>query len=202
MNYYSRIRFITNLLPLLHNAPDLRRVVSVGGGSKEGKLDATDFPALRVPLPELRGHLTSLITLGLEAVAKTASDISFIHDYPGSVITGLYRHMEALPFDRSASVPIEESGERHLYLATSAQFPSLDGNGVAVSLGDGIRVAVGTAGWSGTGIYSVGEDCGGTSAEVVSLLAALREDGIAEGVWRHTETEFIRITEHDWNKQT
>jgi hypothetical protein len=195
LNYYSRIRFITNLLPLLHNALDLRRVVSVGGGGKEGYLDATDFPAIRVPLPELRGHLATLITLGLEAIAKTAPDVSLIHDYPGSVVTGLYRHMDTLPFDKSTSVPIEESGERHLYLATSANFPPVDGNSAAVRLVDGIDIAIGTEGRSGTGVYSVGEDCGGTSAEVVRLLAPLREDGTADRVWRHTEAELRRITE-------
>jgi hypothetical protein len=195
LNYYSRIRFITNLLPLLRNASTLRRIVTVGGGGMEGPLDVADFPALRVPLPQLRGHLTTLITLGLEAIAKTASDVSFVHDYPGTVNTGLYRDMDVPPFDTSLSVPIEESGERHLYLATSARFPSREGNDTAVRSNAGVEVAAGTTGEVGTGVYSVGENCESASSEVVELLAVLREKGMVEEVWRHTEREFRRIAE-------
>ena len=171
--------------------------MTVGGGGKEGLLDVTDFPALRVPLPQLRGHLTTLITLGLEAVAKTATDVSFIHDYPGTVNTGLYRDMDAPPFDTSLSVPIQQCGERHLYLATSAQFPSRERENAAVRLGDGVQVAAGTTGEIGTGIYSVGETCESASSEVVELLAGLREKGTGEEVWRHTEGEFRRIAKLD-----
>ena len=171
--------------------------MTVGGGGKEGPLDATDFPALRVPVPQLRGHLTTLITLGLEAVAKTAADVSFVHDYPGTVNTGLYRDMDAPPFDTSLCVPIQECGERHLYLATSAQFPPRKGKNVAVRLSDGVQVAVGTTGKIGTGIYSVGETCESASSEVVRFLAELREKEMVEEVWRHTEGEFRRIAKLD-----
>jgi hypothetical protein len=197
LNYYSRLRFITQLLPLLRNAPTLRRIVTVGGGGKEGPLDVTDFPALRVPLPQLRGHLTTLITFGLETVAKTAADVSLIHDYPGSVNTGLYRNMDAPPFDISLSVPIEESGERHLYLATSARYPSREGADKAVRVAAGVPIAAGTTGEIGTGVYSVGEDCESASSEVVELLAVLRGKGTVEEIWRHTQGEFQRIAELD-----
>ncbi|KUJ06448.1 uncharacterized protein LY89DRAFT_692431 [Mollisia scopiformis] len=193
LNYYSRIRFITNLLPLLQNAPTLRRVVNVGGGGLEGPLDVTDFPALRVPVPELRGHLITLVTFGIEAVAKTAPTVSFIHNYPGTVYTGLYRDMDAPPFDTSLSVPIEECGERHFYLTTSARFPPREGESTAVRLSDGIEVAAGTTGKIGTGIYSVGQTCESASSEVVELLAGLREKGMVEEVWGHTKGEFQRI---------
>lgn len=196
LNYYSRLRFITNLLPLIQSPASaaFRRIVTVGGGGKEGPIDAADFPALRVPLPKLRPHLTTLITLGLESVAKIAPEVSFIHDYPGSVITGLYRNMESPPFDASSSVSIEESGERHLYLATSAKFPPKEGERTAVRLGDGVEVALGTTGEMGTGVYSVGEDCESASKEVVELLAGLREQGMVEEVWRHTEGVFKRVS--------
>lgn len=193
LNYYSRIRFITNLLPLIQRAPSLRRIVTVGGGGLEGPLDATDFSALHVPLPGLRSHLSTLITFGLEAVAKTALEVSFVHDYPGSVITGLYRDMKGPPFAIQDSVPIEDCGERHLYLATSARFPPSEGESPAVSLGEGVEAALGTTGKTGSGVYSIGSECESASSEVIQLLSELREKGMVEKVWRHTEGEFRRI---------
>ncbi|TVY82123.1 Oxidoreductase andH [Lachnellula suecica] len=198
LNYYSRIRFITNLLPLLQASTSLRRVVTVGGGSKEGPLDETDFPALRVPLPELRGHLTTLITLGLEAVAEDAPGVSFVHDYPGTVETGLYRDVGGLPASRiDVFVPIKECGERHLYLATSSSFRPLRNEGVAVPLTDGVEVALGINGEIGSGLYSVGWDCESASTDVMKLLAELREGGMVDKVRRHTEIEFERISRMD-----
>jgi hypothetical protein len=145
LHYYSRLRFITNLLPLLQDATSVGRIVTVAGGGHEGPLDPTDFPALRVPLLDLRGHLSTLISLGLEAVARTAPEVSFVHDYPGTVNTPLSSRMKNVPQAPirrvDAYVPVEESGERHLYLATSARFPSVRDRSAA---GDGVGVALGT----------------------------------------------------------
>jgi NAD(P)-dependent dehydrogenase (short-subunit alcohol dehydrogenase family) len=70
LTFYSRVRFINNLTPLLQKATSLRRVVYVAGGGKEGVLDSSDFQALHVPFIGLRAHLTTMISLALEAVAK------------------------------------------------------------------------------------------------------------------------------------
>ncbi|KAI3332430.1 NAD(P)-binding protein [Xylariaceae sp. AK1471] len=196
LNYYSRIRFITNLLPLIQRAPALRRVVTVGGGGHESELDTTDFPALRIPLDQLRGHLTSLVTLGLEAVAQSAPDVSFVHDYPGTVRTKLLDYLPEEVLQTLTFVPLDESGERQLYMATSARFPPASGVGVAgVSLGDGYDVALGTSGVVGSGMYSVGANCESASPVVLELLAGMRERGLVQEVWRHTESEFHRIIE-------
>jgi hypothetical protein len=194
LNYYSRIRFITNLLPLLQNAPALRRVVTVGGGGCEGPIDPEDFPALRVPLPEIRGHLTTVITLGLEAVEASNPEVSFVHDYPGTVRTPLLNYFSEEQLKTFVFVPIDECGERHLYLATSAQFPPAAGESNAVPLGAGAGPALGTTGRTGSGVYSVGSDCESASQEVLDLLAGLREKGLVRDVWAHTQAEFKRIT--------
>jgi hypothetical protein len=193
LNYYARVRFITSLLPLIKHAPHLRRVVSVGGGTQEGPLDPTDLPALLIPLPALRGHLSTLVTLGLEAVARNTPEVSFIHDYPGTVNTPLLKHMSEVQLSTLTFVPLEESGERHCYLATSARFPAQQGGADGVGLVEGDEVAVGTEGERGSGMYSVGKECESAGVEVRELLAGLREDGIVNKIWQHTQEEFKRI---------
>ncbi|KAI8628217.1 NAD(P)-binding protein [Xylariaceae sp. FL1651] len=198
LNYYSRIRFITNLLPLVQRAPRLRRVVTVGGGGHESMLDTTDFPALRVPLSELRGHLTSLVTLGLETVAQKAPEVSFIHNYPGTVRTRLLDYLPEDVLRTLVYMPVEESGERQLYMATSGRFPPATGmDAVGVPLGEGLDLALGTTGRAGSGMYSVGSDCDSAPPAVRELLADMREKGLLQEVGRHTESEFRRIIGQD-----
>lgn len=203
------MRFITNLLPLLRRAPHLHRVVSVAGGGCEGPLDPSDFPALRVPLRALRGHLCTLQTLGLEAVAKMAPEVGFVHDYPGTVDTGLAGRRAGLMamvirayiyfLGRWVCVPVEEAGERHLYLATSAMYPAASRGGTAgsesgVPLGKDVEVMRGTIGVVGSGVYSVGWDGESCSPAVRELLAGLRDKGMVDELWRHTQGEYKRVT--------
>ncbi|KAG2420681.1 hypothetical protein HFD88_000295 [Aspergillus terreus] len=193
--YYSRLRFITRLLPLVKQAPCLRRVVTVAGGGIEGPLDVTDFPALRVPLELLRGHLSTLITLGVEAVAQSAPEVSFIHDYPGPVDTPLAQRMLAgRETDKVDLMSAEESGERHMYLVTSARYPPLqrvDSSPPPEGIVDVVR---GTNGELGSGVYSIGVDGESASGETLEFLAGLREEGVVGQVWKHTEGEFMRVT--------
>ncbi|KAL1849266.1 hypothetical protein Plec18167_008112 [Paecilomyces lecythidis] len=201
--YYSRIRFTVNLLPLLRRAPDLRRVVSVFTGTKEGQLHLDDISGEHLSILTSRAHASSLMTLSLEALAKKAPEVSFVHDYPGAVKTGIGRELPwilragfavLLPF---IQIPIEESGERHLFFATSSRYePSGAVNGQkssGVPLIEGITVAEGTDGEPGSGVYSVnwdGETCG---PKVTALLTKMRNEGCVEQVWKHTEGEFKRI---------
>ncbi|KAI9686005.1 MAG: hypothetical protein M1822_003988 [Bathelium mastoideum] len=202
LNFYSRMRFIQNFLPLLQKAPALRRVVSVAGGSKEGTFDTTDFSARAVPLLALRGHLTTLITLGLEAVAKRAPEVSLVHDYPGTVMTSLFDQMPgplgfAMRTQHSLrgwwnGVPIEEVGERQVYLATSSQFPPPNGENAGVPL-QGVEAAPGIRGEVGSGVYSIDWDCESASESVQKLLTEYLTQGLDDKILNHTESEFKRI---------
>ncbi|GAP82450.1 putative short-chain dehydrogenase reductase SDR [Rosellinia necatrix] len=195
LNYYARVRFTTNLLPLVRRATALRRVVTVGGGGHESGLDAADFPALQVPQDKLRGHLTSLVTLGLEAVARTAPDVSFVHDYPGTVRTKLLAYLPEEALRTLEFMPLEESGQRQLYVATSSRFPPASGvEAAGVPLGDGVEIAVGTSGVTASGVYSVGSDCESASPAVLELLSAMRAHGLVRRVHQHTDDEFRRVT--------
>lgn len=203
---YSRARFIVNLLPLLQKATDLRRVVSVFTATKEGPVDMTNFQARKVSLMSQRGHASSLVTLSLEALAKKAPDVSFIHNFPGAVKSGITRGTTgAMMFLFKAVskvlgslfyIPTVEAGERHVFLATSARYPAGTSGDAAsgVPLADGVATARGTSSKIGSGVYSI--DSQGESAEskVEVLLAQFREQGMVEKVWNNIEDEFKRIT--------
>ncbi len=192
-----------NLLPIIKTAPALRRVVTVAGGSKEGRVYPDDYPARHLSLMKMRPHSIALITLSLEALAKSAPEVSFIHDYPGTVKTPLMDHdlgfisvilrIYIFLFGWYVCVPLEECGERHLFLATSARFAPRTGKGAdGVEVGRG-SVAKGSNGEVGSGVYSVGSDCESGSAASQKSLAENRSQGLVEDVRKHIDGEFKRI---------
>jgi NAD(P)-dependent dehydrogenase (short-subunit alcohol dehydrogenase family) len=91
LHYYSRMRFITNLLPLLPllQQSSLGRVVIVTAGTKGGPINPSDIPGKRVLPWKARGHLCSMITRTLEHFVKLAQGVSFVHNYPEFVATPL-----------------------------------------------------------------------------------------------------------------
>jgi len=192
--------------PLLQNATALRRVVTVFAGGKEGPIDTSDFQGWKVPMLSARGHVSSLITFSLEALAKKAPGVAFIHNFPGPVKSGIGRGANDIVMSVMKAIfwvigplvnmPVTESGERHLFLATSARYPA-GKNGDAASgvpLADGVAVARGTGGTNGSGVYSVDQYGDSAGPKVKELLAKLRKEGVVEKVWKHTEGEFKRIT--------
>jgi hypothetical protein len=202
--YYARIRFTMNLLPQLKAATTLRRVVSVLAGGHEGQIHEDDFQARKMSIFSLRGHVVSMTDMAFENLAAQAPEVSFINDYPGAVKTGLHREAEGVlmtllvwvlaiigPF---IYIPIRESGERHLFFATSAKYPARLGQGAfGVSLGDGVEVAKGLDGETGSGVYSIHWSGEHSGEKVVRLLDSLRGQGMVQKVWAHTVGEFGRI---------
>ena len=204
------MRFTTNFLPLLHRGSVLRRVVFVAGGGLEGPLDTSDLPGRRVPMTRIRAHLCTLISLGLESIARVNPEVSFVHNYPGTVDTPLSSRVRGVVgvllrayiflLGRWICVPIEECGERHLYLATSAKFAPAtadNDNGSGVPLANGAKVARGITGELSSGLYSVGWDGTSASPTVEKLLAGYRAQGMVDKIWQHTESEFKRIAEQN-----
>src|ERR1700760_2414549 len=199
LNYYTRFRFIINLKPLLENATSLRRVVVVAVGGKEGKVDLNDIQGWNLPIWSARGHLASLITLGLEMVHKEMPSVSLIHDFPpasgtssldgvkGTVPTiarTVFRVIGPLVFN-----PLEEVGEKHLFLATSSKYPpkSMSGSkaeGVPLLPND--FVARGTEGESASGVYSILSNGESAGARVEKVLAELRASNTDDKAWANT----------------
>lgn len=205
--YYCRTRFVVNLLPQLRRASGLRRVVTVAAGGKEGKIIMDDLQASRIGVLSFRGHAASMITLAFHTLAKQAPEVSFLHVYPGFVKTGLMRELKGIsaaitwvlfkPAMAYLHTPIEETGERQAYFATSARFPpgggeQRDADGVA--LGQGVAVAVGVDGKSGGGVYSIDYEAEGTTQRVQELIKGYIEDDTQNKVWKSTEEEYMRIT--------
>lgn len=206
LTIYSRNRLGVNLLPLLKNATSLRRVISVMAGTHEGKLFSDDIAARNIPFTSIhnsRGHMCSALTLSLEALARQAPEISFIHNFPGSVDTNLIRSgdgfmMQVMKYWFKVSMtvrrqwlPKEECGERHAWLCLTGRYPGKEGSENGIKEGE---AAVGTDGNKGSGVYSVDWDGESASGEVVKLLDGFKEEGLVEKVWKDQEKEFIRIT--------
>lgn len=198
--YYARTRFIVNLLPQLRQAGSPRRVVTVAAGGKESPVFPADLQASNLGMLSFRPHATSMVTLSLLAIAKHAPGVSFVHVYPGFVKTGMSRELTGVvpavtkvlfaPVMAMLQIPIEETGERQLDIATSAGHDGANG----IPLGPGVQIAVGTDGKLGGGVYSIDYEGEGTNQKVQSVLEDLVNDGTAEKVWSHTEEVFKRIT--------
>ena len=204
---YSRIRIAQQLLPLLITASKttpLARVIDVAGGTKEGDIDLSDLQALKLSLPRLRPHLTSMHTLAWETLVQQAPTVSFVHDFPGSVYTELHKGGSRW-FERTLGVvfeifyfllgrwlfvPIEECGERHVFLATSGRYKPKEGQAVGVALVDGIEDGIGSDGEVGSGVYSVDWDGEGPGETAEHALKGLRKKGVREIVWDHYEAQF------------
>lgn len=94
-------------------------------------------------------------------------------------------------------IPTEECGERQLFLATSARYGPARTSGEkasGVDLVDGVAVARGTNGESGSGVYSVDAKGESSGPKVEKLLAKFREEGMVEQVMKNAEDEYKRIT--------
>ena len=199
LHYYSRMRFATNLLPELTRAAttndsdktglggNLSRVVSVLSAGDEISLNLDDLDLkTHYSLRNCAGHAITMNTLFMQELAATHPSTTFIHAYPGGVKTGIMR--EFGPVTRAAinalaflakpwMVPIEESGQRHLYASTSPKFPPQ-----AAGVTD--EVAKGADGQNGSGAYLLTWD--GTTTGNQKVLEAARQAKTGKLVWKHT----------------
>jgi hypothetical protein len=201
------MRFILNLLPLLENATSLRRVVSVLIATCEGPIDPENMLGVGFPLRKWRDQVASEETLLLEEAARRAPNVSFIHTLPGVVRSGITRDAEGLGMGIVIRIsrllgplietPPAESGERHVFLATSARYAPREGgaSGAGVPVIEAFApTAKGSDGQMGSGTYTVDVKGESSPPRVERVLATLREDGTAQKVWDYVEGDFKRIT--------
>lgn len=210
LNYYSRMRFITNLLPLLHSAsttaPNFSRTLSVLGAGHEQNINPADlgldttFTAARCA-----AHSIVMNDFMAEELAKKEPGTSFIHSTPGIVLTNIDRELPSYarvalkilkPVLKPFSVSQEETGARQLFLATSGMFtPAKPAVGVKTASGveieKGEETAEGSAGERGSGAYLV--NWNGDIKENRKLLENYRKQGIAKAIWEHTMRVFEKV---------
>ncbi|KAM5342038.1 hypothetical protein ACJ41O_015069 [Fusarium nematophilum] len=183
--YYSRLRAIQQLLPLLnHPSVPSPRVISVLAAGMEEPLNESDLD-----LRDSRNwstwnssvHSATMGTLALERLARENPRISFVHWYPGPVSTPGLARVKRFGMSPPNPMSQEEGGVRALFLATNDRY-SVQGGLVPVPEG------VGALKKSGGGIFLV--DPQGESVNNERVLAGLRKRGVDEAVWSFTQKVF------------
>lgn len=204
--YYSRMKCILNLLPLLLKA-EQPHVVSIFGAGLETTNFQRDDLSLRKPgnyaVWNARTHTCIMKTLFLEHLAQLHPKLSLTHTFPGLVDTPLFGRGEMgmlytvlwRIFGRimvyfAAHSPAD-SGTRTLYCATP-HFPARDFATTANESTYG--VAAGTDGATGAGAYATGENSDPVKPKFD--YAQARQDGLEQIVWDHSQQVFSEIEKH------
>ena len=92
--YYPRVRFTVNIIPYMKKARILRRCVFVFGSGLEGKVVTDDLEGRSLSLLRNRGLMSSMTTLVLDKLSQEGLEISWIHNIPGFVESGIWDGME------------------------------------------------------------------------------------------------------------
>ncbi|KAL8999362.1 MAG: hypothetical protein Q9169_001788 [Polycauliona sp. 2 TL-2023] len=204
LRYYSRLRFIHNLLPLLSLSP-FPHIVSVLAGGKEGKIYEDDLELQHnYGFLSCANHGTTMTSLAFEHLALENPNVAFVHNYPGYVATGIMQSGFSWPIAALfkyilqpllffLAVPLPDCGDRQLFHATSNRYPPLSSSSSGVEIPSELSIAKGSKGDVGGGFYIVGEDSESAASGTGKLMADLRGRGLPEKVWEHTVGVFERV---------
>ncbi|CAI9633271.1 hypothetical protein GT037_009670 [Alternaria burnsii] len=198
LEFYSRICFTQNLLPLLRSS-GRARVMSIRSGGMEGDyfFNADDLlleaPGAFGAMASVR-HMSNMNTLALERIAQMPENrnIVFMHCHPGGVRTGnLFRGFQEGSWGSWLAAtfmdPViwlmayreEEAAERYLYQITSAAF-----GGKGIPLGAGVVAGKNTEGSREGSLFLVHHTCETTLNE--EKLKKLRVSA-QDKVWIKTQ---------------
>ena len=198
------MRFATQLLPLLLASPLPAHIISIYAAGKETTLTTSDL-SLRNPkhynMSNVRSHAVIMKTLFMESlVERHPGKLSFVHIYPGLVMTGGFDDTRlplwfrvifwlVRPLLGLVTTPGRESGERVLFTATE-KFPArMNADGYEGK--EEMEARVGTDGVQGSGAYAVGSD--GETMAIGKIYSSLRAEGAKGQVWEHTMGAFREI---------
>lgn len=206
VNYYSRMRWVINLMPCLTRASELNelsRVNSVLAAGSEGDIRVDDLDLKHnFTLHAALAHCTVMTDFIMEEFAKRYPGTAFMHSYPGTVKTGIANELNgpirlAVKVMYAVMTPwilnVQESGERHFFQLTSMCYPAARWKGTSCR-GDGempgipvhpqLDIMAGSDDVKGSGAYLLDWDSKPTGDEKV--LGKYRDMDMGRKVWEHT----------------
>jgi NAD(P)-dependent dehydrogenase (short-subunit alcohol dehydrogenase family) len=202
LHYYTRMRFVKQLQPLLDAAAtssnSLSRVVAVLDPQPGLRMTPkwTDLSLKEsFSLKNCMVHASAMTNLAFSGLAAKYPGTTYIHAYPHIVDTGAGRDAFgafepiAKPFmwliRTAMQVKPVESGERHLFAATSPTFSPKSGSE------SGKEAAMGGDGVRGSGSYLLYWN--NDVLEDKAAAKKMREEGREKEVLEHTEEVFRKI---------
>lgn len=200
VNYYSRVRCIFRMMPLLKaasEAGELSRVITVLAAGSEGDVRLDDLGLQHnFTLHACLAHCVVMTDFMIGELAKRYPGTAFSHSYPGTVKTGIANQLSgpvrlAVKVMYAVMTPwiinVQESGERHFFQMTSKCYPSANG-GVGIEIPEGMSVFADLNGKVGGGAYLL--DWDGKTAGDEALLSKYRAIDMGTKVWEHTMEVF------------
>jgi hypothetical protein len=207
--YYSRIRFITQLLPLLLASPTTAHLISVFGPGRDEKLYPEDL-SLRDPTKygfmSSGSHAAYFKTFFFEHLAaEHPGKLSLSHYFPGLVLgphffddhlpkwLQFFSQYVLKPLDRLGLVTVrpEECGQRVVFLASGRYPAKVEKGPGATTSADGLAVAVSSDGVVGGGAYR--SNWNNEDLPTKKHYKKIREDGMAKKSYEHTLEVFKEI---------
>ncbi|MAD85778.1 MAG: hypothetical protein CL912_22680 [Deltaproteobacteria bacterium] len=210
LNFWSRMRFISNVLPQLRTAsttpPNFARSVSLlGTGNSYGTIDLKDIE-LKMSFSGYKNaaHTIIMNDFMAEQYGSREPGITFIHTEPSVVNTGFSRELPLwarvgtkilTPFLYPFFVSAEETGERQLFHATSSMYPPAkpapnSPSACGVPLPTGCAALTGANGQVGSGGYLV--TWKGEKAKKATL-SGLDHQQVSKTIWEKTAEVFQRV---------
>jgi NAD(P)-dependent dehydrogenase (short-subunit alcohol dehydrogenase family) len=202
LHYYTRMRFINQLQPLLtaaSNSGGLSRVVAVLD-PQPGLGNVPNFSDLSLKtgfsLKACAVHASSMTNFAFSNLANQYPTTSFVHSFPFIVETnvgrdawGAFKPVVGAVLGillKPWSVKQAESGERHLFASTAPRFaPKADDEDEGT--------AIGSDGLIGSGSYFL--NWNDETLETTKRFKVMKEEGAEQKVWEHTEEVFRKVCE-------
>lgn len=161
-----------------------------------------DFQGWHMKLMANRDHAASITTLSLESHHRDYRKVSFVHNFPGVIKSGITRGTSGVVLTALKAVvrifgslfymPAEEAGDRHVFLSTSARYSvgeKDEAAGVPLSVAPDLSFARGTDGKMASGVYSINASGESAGEKVEEALASLRSRGMTGKVMDTINTD-------------
>ncbi|CAF3591031.1 unnamed protein product [Fusarium graminearum] len=194
--YYSRVRSIQTLLPLLNRSAN-PHVVNILAGGMEGPLVEDDLDLAKpgnYGVASSANQVATMLTLLLERFAQENPKISFVHAFPGltatpllsrgsSGIIGFLLQWIVTPLGGLFFASPDDVASRALFYATNARYTVEETESSAVPVPEGLDKAKRSAG----GVFLINDKS--EAADNEKVLAGIREK-MAGPVQDHLDNVF------------